>query len=79
MNRKGGVLVGPGRGRLEGEPAVFTTSVLAVRHAFEGKDTAREESADGAVLCLGDGGAWCGDSARLLVHAGLDAVRGQQR
>jgi hypothetical protein len=78
MNRKGGVLVGPGRGRLEGEPAVFT-SVLAVRHAFEGKDTAREESADGAVLCLGDGGAWCGDSARLLVHAGLDAVRGQQR
>ena len=43
---------------------VITTSILAVRHAFEGKDTAREESADGAVLCLGDGGAWRGDGAR---------------
>jgi hypothetical protein len=49
---EGGVFVGPGRGRLEGEPAVFTTRVLAVRHALEGKNAASEEGADGAVCVL---------------------------
>jgi hypothetical protein len=74
---EGGVFVGPGRGRLEGEPAVFTTRVLAVRHALEGKNAASEEGADGAVLRLGDGRARRGDGAGLLVDAGRDAVRAE--
>jgi hypothetical protein len=75
---EGGVFVGPGRGRLGGgEPAVFTTRVLAVRHALEGKNAASEEGADGAVLRLGDGRARRGDGAGLLVDAGRDAVRAE--
>jgi hypothetical protein len=62
---EGGVFVGPGRGRLEGEPAVFTTRVLAVRHALEGKNAASE------------GRARRGDGAGLLVDAGRDAVRAE--
>ena len=74
---EGGVLVLPGRGRLEREPAIFAAGILAVGHALEGEDAASEEAAHRAVLGLGDGRAWRGDGARLLVHAGLDAVRGE--
>jgi hypothetical protein len=73
------ILVGPLRGRFERKPAIFTARVLTVRHSFEGEDAASEEAADEAVLGLGDGRAWRGDGARLLVYTGLDALRDQQR
>src|ERR1051325_2705283 len=69
-------IIAPGRWRLGRQPAIGTASVLAIRNAFKGENSAIQIAAHLAILGIGNRRRWGAAISRILTRADLGTVGG---